>query len=215
MQATYITHSGDDLLVVNAARASFDREKQEFDESDARLIRFLAREGHWTPFAHPSITIRERIPIAIARQRMRHSIGFNYSEMSMRYVSDPGKAEVFSPKLWRMKPDNAKSGSGGVFADQSAVQHTYNRAARSAVYAYHELIEMGVAPEQARFALPVGTYTTIIVTGSLAAWARAYKLRSAPDAQGESRDLAQMWDEIIAPLYPVAWQALTSAGVNP
>jgi thymidylate synthase (FAD) len=146
---------------------------------------------------------------------MRHSIGFNYSEMSMRYVSDPGKAEVFSPAEWRAKPDNAKSGSSGVFADQVDAEYVYDRASRAGLAAYRELIEMGVAPEQARFALPVGTYTTIIVTGSLAAWARAYKLRSAPDAQGESRDLAQMWDEIIAPLFPVAWQALTSAGVNP
>jgi thymidylate synthase (FAD) len=208
MRVEYITHSGDDLLIVNAARASFDRRKNAFDEVDARLLQFLAREGHWTPFAHPVVTVREHIPIFVARQRMRHTVGFTYSEASRRYTSSTSVTDVIFPQEWRAKPDNAKSGSGGPFAHQQWAHEVYDRAVQTAAHAYSEMIAAGVAPEQARMVLPQSAYTTLIVTGTLAAWMRAYTLRSAPDAQKEIQDLAHKWREIIEPLYPIAWSAL-------
>lgn len=222
MKAELITHSGSDLLVVNAARVSFDKESEwaledKVDEHgayqdyvlsnrDAKLIKYLATHNHYTPFAHPQITLRETAPIFVARQRFKHVVGFTYNEISRRYVDAP--PEFYIPEKWRSSPTNKKQGSGdGIIPiDPVWIEDFYQRAEDI----YSTLLTVGVAPEQARMVLPQSMLTSYYVTGSLAAFARAYKLRSQPDAQEEIQQLAAEWDEIIRPLFPVSWDALTS-----
>ena len=235
MRAEYITHSGSDLTVVNAARVSFDKEsdwewtEQADPESDSRvlvarpslstrdvkLIRYLAAHNHFTPFTHCTITLRETVPIFVARQRFKHTVGFSYNEVSRRYVDD--EPTFYIPDVWRKRAENKKQGSSDepivilrprMHGDQT-VSDAYQRLLYHAEELYKEMIDVGVAPEQARMVLPQSMYTSYYVTGSLAAFARAYKLRTTPDAQKEIRDLAADWDRIISPLYPVSWKELT------
>lgn len=209
IKAEYIDHMGSDLRVVNAARVSFNKTSLELSERDAKLIKYLARHGHWTPFSHPMITLRETIPIFVARQRFKHMVGFTYNEVSRRYVDD--EPEFFSPGTFRKRADNKKQGS----ADEEVntpltVRILYEQTVRDAMDTYYGLLERGVAPEQARMVLPQSMLTSYYVTGSLAAFARAYKLRIESDSQAEIQDLAKQWDEIIRPLFPVSWEALTN-----
>lgn len=209
MQADYINHMGSDLTVVNAARVSFAKEHSEFQENDHGLIRYLANHNHWTPFSHAMITMRETVPIFVARQRFKHMVGFAYNEESRRYVdNDP---DIFFPDGWRKRAENKKQGSlDETFAydEHSIIQEQYQEAVIACLNAYDAMLEIGVAPEQARMILPQSMMTSYYVTGSLAAWARAYKLRIDPHAQKEIQDLAKQWDKIIAPFFPVSWEAL-------
>lgn len=236
MKAEYIDHMGDDLRVVNAARVSFDKESawesvptgldwyQEAEgvgptsitrlpERDVRLIGYLARHGHWTPFAHPQITIRETVPIFVARQRFKHMVGFIYNEVSRRYVDDT--PEFFVPDAWRSRPDGSvKQGSGAAVNGQLNKTTRYVEFLDRARELYDTMLAEGIAPEQARMVLPQSMMTSYYVTGSLAAWARAYKLRADSHSQKEIQDLAKQWGEIIRPLFPVSWDALTATGNN-
>ena len=213
MKAEYVDHMGSDLTVVNAARVSFDKHHDVLDEDrDPKLIKYLAAHGHWTPFAHPQITIRETVPVFVARQRFKHVIGFIYNEVSRRYVDDT--PEFYWPDGWRARPEgNMKQGSGGLIDEGNMPFYPptvlYTRAVYTCVSAYQEMLLAGVAPEQARMVLPQSMFTSYYVTGSLAAWARAYKLRIDPHAQVEIQELAKQWGEIIKPLFPVSWGALT------
>jgi thymidylate synthase (FAD) len=222
MKVDNISHMGSDLTVVNAARVSFDKEsvwglkvsedhtyiKRVLKDEDKRLINYLARYNHWTPFGHCQVTLRETVPIFVARERFRHTVGFVYNEVSRRYVSDT--PEIWRPEVWRSKPEGSiKQGSGDEFDDQNWADDIYLEATVKAKKAYDSLINAGVAPEQARAVLPQSMYTSYYVTGSLSAWARFYNLRAAPDAQYEIQELAEKVDEIIRPLFPVSWEALT------
>jgi thymidylate synthase (FAD) len=154
------------------------------------------------------VTLRETVPIFVARERFRHTVGFVYNEVSRRYVSDT--PEIWRPEVWRSKPEGSiKQGSGDQFDDQNWADDIYLEATVKAKKAYDSLINAGIAPEQARAVLPQSMYTSYYVTGSLAAWARFYNLRAAPDAQYEIQELAEKVDEIIRPLFPVSWEALT------
>lgn len=241
MNVDYIDHMGTDLTVVNAARVSFNKEsdwvtrsyasdvfdgKKKFvsgnglKKEDEKLIKYLANHNHWTPFSHCQITLREKVPIFVARQRFKHMVGFTYNEVSRRYVDDD--PEFYVPEAWRSRPDGSvKQGSGNDnievcrnFVDytdinsKASIHHVYMRVIHNAMSTYLELLDSGVAPEQARMVLPQSMYTECYTTGSLAAWARAYKLRIDTHAQKEIQDLAKMWDEIIRPLFPVSWSAL-------
>jgi thymidylate synthase (FAD) len=212
VNAEYISHMGDDLTVVNSARVSFDKEGQWEDDGglsdkDSKLISYLARHGHWTPFSHPQITIREEVPIFVARQRFKHMIGFTYNEVSRRYVDDQPK---FYYPLWRKRPEaSIKQGSGFPHTDQLGIGRDYRSFINDAVQLYNRMIAEGVAPEQARMVLPQSMFTSYYVTGSLAAWARMYKQRMHETAQKEIQTLAANVAEIIEPLYPVSWAALT------
>ena len=219
MKATYIDHMGDDLRVVNAARVSFNKEsewaeitgvehKNNLNNQDRRLIKYLAAHSHWTPFSHCMITMREKVPIFVARQRFKHMVGFTYNEVSRRYVSD--EPEFFMPQEWRGAPtDGAKQGSSGTL--KSDWFNHANKCVNSTCMAtYKQMLENGLAPEQARMVLPQSMYTEYYVTGSLYAWARAYNLRIDVHAQKEIQDLAKQWNEIINPLFPYSWEALTS-----
>jgi thymidylate synthase (FAD) len=208
MKADLIDHMGDDLRIANAARVSFDKESKEFSDRDDRLIHFLAKHDHFTPFTHTSITLRETVPIFVARQRFKHVVGFTYNEVSRRYVdSEP---EFYVPETWRKRAENKKQGSSEETAIDIEVSGIKDFHSFCKDY-YQDLIDSGVAPEQARMILPQSMMTSYYVTGSLSAFARAYKLRSQPDSQMEIQVLAKEWDRIIRPLFPVSWEALTSA----
>jgi thymidylate synthase (FAD) len=216
----YVMHMGDDLTVVNAARVSFNKES-EWEEQDgltflplrdAKLIQYLAKHRHWTPFAHPQITLRIKAPISIRTQLFKHKVGFVENEVSRRYVDD--LPEVYDPR-WRNAPtDGAKQGSSDFLSGddekRTLSDEGYAAATRQALATYESLINIGIAPEQARFVLPQGTYTEWWWTGSLAAYARVHGLRSDPHAQWEVREYASAIDKIVSPLFPVSWDALTS-----
>lgn len=244
MKAEYIDHMGSDLRVANAARVSFNKESdweyvdyapdsieygidsygtQRLSKKDERLINYLASHGHWTPFAHCVVTLREQVPIFVARQRFKHTVGFAYNEVSRRYVDDP--PEFYEPEIWRGRAENKKQGSSGVIGNKKTAFNTLNLDgyADRIYYSeyisfcqtyYQSLLDHGVAPEQARMVLPQSMYTSYYVTGSLAAWARAYNLRSKPDAQMEIQELANQWDQIISKLFPISWSTLVHAGEN-
>lgn len=240
MKAEYIDHLGSDLTVVNAARVSFDKESEwdlqqvccgngtvhgccgdpdcleVLSEKDQKLITYLAKHNHFSPFTHAVITVRETVPIFVARQRFKHTVGFTYNEVSRRYVDDT--PEFFIPDVWRSRPDgNVKQGSGDgtietirVCSEYDLTPHSiYEEAILACEYAYKLLLDGGVAPEQARMVLPQSMYTSYYCTGSLAAFARAYKLRIDPHSQKEIQDLAAQWNDIIEPLFPHSWKALT------
>lgn len=230
LNAEYIDHMGSDITIVNAARVSFHKESywqssssdpgNTLEDKDEKLIKYLAREGHWTPFGHGQITLRESVPIFVARQRFKHQIGFVYNEISRRYVDDD--PEFYTPSEWRGRPkDNKKQGSSeevitkmifrnNVESWSCEIDNAYQLYIEQAEFMYRSLLEAGIAPEQARMVLPQSMITEYYVTGSLAAWARAYNLRSDSHAQKEIRDLANLWDDVINPLFPTSWTALTN-----
>lgn len=236
MKAELIDHMGSDLTVVNAARVSFDKESywldnhgvEAFDDEpnkflqakDIKLIEYLAKHNHWTPFSHVQITMRETVPIFVARQRFKHVVGFTYNEVSRRYVdSEP---EFFIPDVWRRASENKKQGSSDETIEcvpygphefgGRRFDTMYEELVEHSEELYNLMVKWGVAPEQARMVLPQSMYTSYYTTGSLAAWARAYKLRSDEHSQKEIRDLAVMWDDIISgiPELEHSWQALKS-----
>jgi thymidylate synthase (FAD) len=210
MKVTFIDKLGSDLTVVNAARVSFSKHKTEFDDSDARLIRYLVKHDHWTPFAHPQISLRIQAPIFVARQWWRHIVGVARNEVSRRYVDD--WPFLYRPSLWRSRPDGSiKQGSGDDLPQdvQEEMNQVYAEHMHGALESYQRMIKAGVAPEQARIVLPQSMETEWIETGSLAYYARVYRQRVDDHAQVEIRRLAQDVGVIVSELYPVSWEALT------
>ncbi len=205
----YVSHMGNDLTVANAARVSFNKVSEKFVDKDAKLIQYLAKHNHWTPFAHPQITLRVKAPISIRTQLFKHKQGFVENEISRRYVSD-GPA-IYNPR-WRSSPTNgAKQGSEDFLEcgdNYNTCNTVYDMAIKEAIIAYNTLLARGVAPEQARFVLPQGTYTEWWWTGSLAAYARVCKLRSDSHAQWEVQQYADAIGKVVSNLFPVSWQAL-------
>ena len=201
---------GSDLSVVNAARVSFAKVSDEFSDKDAKLISYLAKHGHWSPFAHNSISLRIKAPIFVARQLVKHQVGLVWNEVSRRYVDD--EPEFYFPEVWRGKPENAKQGSGKDFKPLVNLQfHLAAKAAcEEALARYLELVDKDVAPEQARMVLPQNTMTEWIWTGSLMAFARVCKQRLDAHAQLETQEVAKKINDIVEPLFPVSWKALTS-----
>lgn len=214
-----LDHMGSDKAICNAARVSFDKDREggwgssdlplPLETKDARLIRYLADHGHWTPFAHAMVTVRVTAPIAVRTQCFKHKIGLTENEVSRRYVATP--PEVYYPPTWRGRPHgNIKQGSGDPVPMQRESAWEYDKSVGNALLAYDRLIDMGVCPEQARLVLPQGMMTKWIWTGSLPAFARFYRLRTSPDAQAETRAVAVQVGAIIEPLFPAAWRALVS-----
>ena len=207
MDVNYIDHMGTDLTVCNAARVSFDKHHDLLTSGDEKLIGYLAKHDHWTPFSHCTATFRIKAPIFVARQLFKHKVGLTENEISRRYVdSEP---EFYIPEVWRGKAKNKKQGSSGILSDNEyigeAVKSIYERAATM----YNSLItKAGVAPEQARMVLPQGMFTEWFWTGSMSAWARICKLRISDDAQTESRGIADMIDKECIKLWPISWSAL-------
>ena len=198
-----------DLLVVNAARVSFNKWKDELDDKDRRLISYLARHGHISPFFHPHLTFRIKTPIFVARQLMRHQVGLAVNEISRRYVTE--SVEMFMPAYWRKKADHVKQGSSLDGVDnQGEVSAAVVDLNAYALHIYNKLLDWGVCPEQARMVLPQSMYTQWIWTGSLYAFARVVRLRLDQHAQAETREVARQIDSVIRnlPGYECSWQAL-------
>jgi thymidylate synthase (FAD) len=212
-----IDHMGSDLTVVNAARVSMAKESDwDFGDSgfdmklskrDCGLIAYLAKHNHWTPFSHPQVQLRIKMPIFVARQWFKHMIGFTRNEVSRRYVDDT--PELYFPTEWRKRAENVKQGSSDELLFGGGGSLTYDLTARQALDTYKFLIDSGVCPEQARMTLPQSMYTEFYETGSLAAYARLAKLRLDPHAQKEVRQYAHAVSEIMGELFPVSWAHLT------
>jgi len=213
-----IDYMGSDLTVANSARVSFANESQweEYDgdgngmlgDKDEKLIRYLAKHNHWTPFAHPQITLRIKAPVPIRTQFFKHKQGFVENEISRRYVSF--EPEFYHPQ-WRGKPTgSAKQGSEDFIELSNRLQTEYEVVLHNAIGTYNALIEEGVAPEQARMVLPQSTMTEWYWSGSLDAFADMCNLRCKPDTQAETRFVADAISEEMEKLFPVSWEALLS-----
>ncbi len=203
---TLIKFVGSDLDVVNAARVSFHKESLELNEKDIKLIGYLAKHNHFTPFAHNSLTFRIKAPIFVARQLVKHQVGGVWNEVSRRYVDD--EPEFYFPEIWREKPVNAKQGSGGEHWKSDEYKQSVGFEVQESLNVYNEMIANGIAPEQARMILPQNTMTEWWWTGSLMFFARVCKQRLDPHAQEETRHIAQMIADAIPGEFQHAWKAL-------
>ena len=228
MEVTLIDFMGTDLSVVNAARVSFAKEseweRQHFDyitnkedidlrelsDKDTKLINYLAKHKHWTPFAHTFASFRIKAPIFVARQLVKHQVGLAWNEVSRRYVDD--EPEFWFPKEWRGRPVNAKQGSGGIlptpYESDGIVEYTTEGIVGECLWFYQEMINKGYAPEQARMILPQNTMTEWIWSGSLAAFSRVCKLRLDAHAQLETQNIAKHIADNLVLLFPVSFNAL-------
>jgi thymidylate synthase (FAD) len=210
---------GSDLTVVNAARVSFYKESS-FEEGlvdgvpspcltdrDAKLIQFLAAHKHITPFFHPQLRFRIKMPIFVAREWWRSTIGFSRNEVSRRYVDN--MPDFFIPDGLRQRDKNLKQGSKSEFIvnNEKMLAGMQDYIGKTQAY-YQELLDLGVAPEQARMILPQSMYTEFIETASIAGYARLVGLRTDPTAQKEIRDYAHLVSRLVEPRFPVSWKAL-------
>ena len=201
---------GDDLTVVNAARVSFAKESVELNEKDEKLIGYLAQHNHVTPFFHPQARFRLKMPIFVAREWFRHQIGFARNEVSRRYIDTP--PELWMPTELRKRDTNKKQGSKPEKIQYNGHCLVHMRSANNhAMETYKYLLSHDVCPEQARAVLPQSMMTEFIETGSLAAYARLYKLRTDPSAQLEIREIADKVGFLLAEKFPISWKALTSS----
>ena len=221
IKATLMDHMGSDLTVVNAARVSFGKESHAvawadydyenkarcgdliaiLDPKDQKLIRYLAKHNHISPFGHCFASFHVKAPIFVARQLVKHSF-LRWNEVSRRYVDD--EPEFYEPDVWRGRSADKKQGSDGV-VESNANMLYYND---KALGLYNQLLDEGVAPEQARMVLPQSTMTEWWWSGSLDALARMCKLRCATDTQYETRIVADQISRVMGDLFPVSWGAL-------
>lgn len=214
IKATLIGHYGDDTTVANAARVSFHKEASNYtSEQNARLIQYLAKHKHFSPFNHCFLSFRVTAPIFVGRQLQKHRF-MPWNEVSRRYVDE--EPEFFLPDSWRVRPEsNVKQGSGSKTIDLQPFPDTGNEYYidieiyfRKCLNTYNQLLEQGVAPEQARMVLPQNTMTEWIWSGTLGAYCDMLRLRLDEHTQYESRLVAQQIQEQIAPLFPVSMKAL-------
>ena len=226
MSVQLIDHMGSDLSVVNAARVSFNKESDWYyvddvftedlgpikvlKDQDTKLINYLAKHNHWTPFAHCFASFRIKAPIFVGRQLVKHQVGLAWNEVSRRYVDD--EPEFWLPKEWRGRPVNAKQGSNGVVQIKKTGHMGFGVGPEEntefALVVYNGLLEQGVAPEQARMVLPQNTMTEWIWSGSLAAFSRVCKLRLDDHAQQETREVASYIRNYMVELFPVSFNAI-------
>lgn len=212
MKVEYVDHMGDDLAIVNAARVSFDKTSQleegSLIEDDVRLIKYLAKHHHWTPFAHTAISLRMGAPVPIRTQCFKHKVGLVENEESRRYIKST--PVVYIPKAFRSIPEGSiKQGSGDVHKDSDYWVEQYELVTDIALIAYTNMIKAGICPEQARLVLPQGAIVNWIWTGNLLSFANFYNKRIEASAQKEVQAVAAKVREIIEPLFPVSWKGLT------
>ncbi|WQZ00172.1 thymidylate synthase [Vibrio phage vB_ValC_WD615] len=215
MSIEVLDFHGSDNAIANAARVSFAGHgdwnsipESYSEEKRDKLIMYLAKHRHLTPFRHTSITIRCKEPIFVARQLGKHQAGLSWNEVSRRYVK--GDVEFHIPSAWRLAPDgNIKQGSAGVHPSSGQFSAAYSDFINKAKDFYDSMIENGVAPEQARMVLPQSMLTEWVWTGNLLAMAHIYRERIASGAQLEAQYFAKKLDDALQPLFPVAWAALT------
>ena len=201
-----IDSMGDDLTVVNAARVSFGKRKEKFTEGDKKLINFLAQHGHWSPFGHCSLQFHISAPVFVARQLVKHQVGLTWNEISRRYVDTD--IEFHEVDKWRGRAEDKKQGSEGEIEEQGLCNFLKTQVETTALENYNKLLEAGVAPEQARMILPQSMMTEWYWSGTLYAFARVCNLRCAPDAQYETRMVADIINSESNKMFPVSWSAL-------
>jgi thymidylate synthase (FAD) len=201
----------DDLSVVNGARVSFARRKEEVDESDEGLIRFLMRDRHGTPFEHNSFRFHIRCPIFVAREWMRHRVG-SFNEFSLRYAkatddfyvpeAEDVRSQVGKPGAYSFEPVSDEVAE----TTRERLQDVYETAYRT----YQELVELGVARELARCALPVGAYTEFYWTVNARSLMNFLSLRNAEAAQREIRRYAEACERFLEEKMPVTYAAFVA-----
>ena len=207
---------GSDLSVVNAARVSFAKEselewvekensptmyEQTLSDKDKKLIGYLAKHDHWSPFAHASLQFRIKAPIFVARQLVKHQVGLVWNEVSRRYVDD--EPEFYIPTEWRLKAEDKKQGS-----TDETIEYNIQGAIEFVTQTYKNLLSVDVAPEMARMVLPQNLYTEWYWSGTLMAFARVCNLRCKPDTQLETQQIAQQINLLAKEKFPVSWGAL-------
>ena len=232
MEVLLVDHMGDDLTVVNAARVSFAKESAAQDneytdieynswsgsipvllESDKKLINYLGKHNHWSPFGHCQLQFRIKAPVFVARQLVKHQVGLTWNEVSRRYVNI--EPEFYTPEIWRGVAENKKQGSSDEEIDinpptdsDPQMVNIYQHALKTCNWTYEHLLKLGVAPEQARMVLPQSMMTEWYWSGTLYAFARVCNLRCKDDVQLETRMIANQIDEQAKKLFPVSWEAL-------
>ena len=211
IKATYIDRMGNDLTVANAARVSFGKTSEMEDDpwgppklkaKDDKLIRYLAKHKHISPFGHCFASFHVKAPIFVARQLVKHKF-LRWNEISRRYVDD--EPEFYTPDVWRGRSADKKQGSDkdlDVWWDEDLL---FSRP----LSVYKRMLDEGVAPEMARMVLPQSTMTEWYWSGSLDAFADMCNLRCKPDTQAETREVAKQIDHKMIELFPVSWDALT------
>jgi len=215
IKVTHIDHMGSDLSVVNAARVSFGKKSEALGTSgvegqpmtpilndpDKKLIKYLAKHKHMSPFGHCFASFHVKAPVFVARQLVKHKF-LRWNEISRRYVSD--NPEFYRPEIWRGKSDDKKQGSDGVVEVEDVLEETNGQA----LVTYQELLNAGVCPEQARMVLPQSTMTEWYWSGSLDAFSDMCKLRCKSDTQYETRIVADHISNLMLNLFPKSWSAL-------
>jgi|TARA_R110001606_G_scaffold1288_1_gene4834 thymidylate synthase (FAD) len=212
IEVNYIGHMGDDLSVVNAARVSFGKKSKlvctdivrgvyAMSKGDTKLIKYLAKHKHISPFGHAFASFHVKAPIFVARQLVKHKF-LRWNEISRRYVDD--EPEFYQPEVWRGRSADKKQGSNGVSHPPMHLSPLMNQV----LDLYDQMIYDGVAPEQARMVLPQSTMTEWYWSGSLDAFADMCRLRCKEDTQYETRIVADQINDIMKPLFPLAWEAL-------
>lgn len=202
-----IDHMGSDLSAVNAARISFNKQKEVFDASDEKLLKYLTAHNHTSPFRHQVVTMHVKAPIFVFRQWMKHRIGSEFNEISGRYVEfEP--SEFYVPEMYRKQSVNNKQGSDGPVDNQEDASIVFESACKDAITSYKNLISLGICREQARCILPQGMYSEVYWTASLQAIAHFIHLRDEGHAQWEIQEYARAVRELILELYPVSLKCL-------
>ena len=212
IKVTYIDHMGSDLSVVNAARVSFGKksdwiprvhngEAKQLSQKDTKLIKYLAKHKHTSPFGHAFASFHVKAPLFVARQLVKHKF-LRWNEISRRYVDE--EPEFYLPDQWRGRSKDKKQGSEGTVQTFVSDWDTYNHSLKI----YKDLLKDGVCPEQARMVLPQSMMTEWYWSGSLDAFADMCQLRCLKDTQQESREVAMQISEHMEKLFPVAWYAL-------
>ena len=213
--ATYVDHMGSDLSVVNAARVSFGKNHTEMTEGDTRLIKYLAKHKHISPFGHCFASFHVKAPVFVARQLVKHKF-LRWNEISRRYVDD--EPVFYKPDGWRGRSEDKKQGSDDTVSIDVAWYDRddgYNSWPEDSCFialeAYQKMLELGVAPEQARMVLPQSTMTEWYWSGSLDAIADMCNLRRKEDTQYETRLIANSISSDMMGLFPVSWKALINS----
>jgi len=202
IKATLVDSMGSDLSVVNAARVSFGKKHDAFQDKDIKLIRYLAKHKHLSPFGHAFASFHVKAPFFVARQLVKHKF-LRWNEISKRYHD--GEPEFYNPNVWRGRSEDKKQGSSDEIVKSNANVLYYNAKAHGL---YNQLLDEGVAPEMARMVLPQSAMTEWYWSGSLDAFAAMCNLRCASDTQYESRVVALQISEVMEDLFPVSWEAL-------
>ncbi len=205
---------GNDLTVANSARVSFGKRKTEYDKTDERLVRYLAKHKHFSPFRHLVVQFHIKAPEFVMRQWYKHVVGVEttsshstkdhaWNEISGRYVP---VEEYYIPENWRQQSEDNKQASFGSVKEQEEANETYKKALQVTKHYYEKLLELGVAKEQARIMLPLSQYTEVYWTASFQAIVNFIELRDEPTSQWEIREYAKVLKEQMFALYPKTMQ---------